>query len=156
MEAEDVHVVDGDRPRLKSTVHSAQGRSSKGRGINQANDRMTGDFDRMDDGGQPDESTAQKSVDGWVIFVTGLHEETATEDLAEACGEFGEVRNTWMNLDRQTGYVKGYALIEYKSRDEAEAALEGMDKSSFLDREIRATWAFVKPPRGGRGFGRRR
>lgn len=51
--------------------------------------------------------------------------------------------------------VQGYALVEYKTRDEAEAALEGMDRSSFLEREIRATWAFVKPPRG-RPAGRRR
>lgn len=46
------------------------------------------------------------AVDGWVIFVTGLNEETATEDLADICGEYGDVRNTWMNLDRQTGFVK--------------------------------------------------
>ena len=47
-------------------------------------------------------------------------------------------------------------MIEYKTRDEAQAAMEGLDGITFLDREIRATWAFVKPPARGRNYGRRR
>jgi RNA-binding protein 8A len=45
-------------------------------------------------------------VDGWVLFVTGVHEEAATEDLKEHFSDCGKVLNVWMNLDRQTGYVK--------------------------------------------------
>jgi RNA recognition motif. (a.k.a. RRM, RBD, or RNP domain) len=50
--------------------------------------------------------------------------------------------------------VQGYALIEYRTRDEAEAAIQSLDGSKFLDRTIRVSWAFVKPPT--RGGGRRR
>lgn len=50
--------------------------------------------------------------------------------------------------------MQGYALIEYRTRDEAEAAIQSLDGSKFLDRTIRVSWAFVKPPT--RGGGRRR
>lgn len=52
------------------------------------------------------------AVDGWVVFCTNLHEEATTEDLQEVFCEFGEVRNSWMNLDRQTGYVKVSVAVQ--------------------------------------------
>lgn len=52
--------------------------------------------------------------------------------------------------------MQGYALMEYKAREEAETAIEELDGSTFLDKEIRVTWAFVKPPRGTRRGGPQR
>ncbi|KAJ1644317.1 hypothetical protein LPJ64_003986 [Coemansia asiatica] len=102
---------------------------------------------------------AQKSVEGWVLVATGIHEEAREEDLQDFFADYGKVRSLHLNLDRLTGYVKGYALIEYATEKEALAAVQKASGKKLLGRPIVVDFAFVKSPEekeGGRSRGQHR
>ena len=91
------------------------------------------------------------SAEGWVVIVTNVHEEAAEDDVYEHFAEFGEIKNVPLNLDRRTGFVKGYALVEYGTQEEARKAVTTAHNSTLLDQTLGVSFAFAEGPikRGG-------
>jgi len=154
-----------NRGRLRSTVAKTDesGRKIKGRGFGNNDDRdaeeryagKAAEFEQLDD---PNSTGPLRSVEGYIVFVTGVHEEASEDDIHDKFSEFGEVKNLHLPLDRRTGFVKGYALVEYETKEEAEEAIKAMDNSEFMENKIHVDWAFSKGPsknanksRAGRG-----
>ena len=120
----------------------------KGRGFrgDQTSELSSGTFESL----VTPEHEAQKSIEGWIVFIVGLHEEISEEDVHDAFADFGDIKNLHLNIDRKTGYAKGYALIEYETYGEAKKAIEVMNGRDLLGQKISCDWAFTKGIRGRR------
>jgi hypothetical protein len=83
----------------------------------------------------PDEATKTCT-----LFVGNIPYTFTDVDLRETFGRFGALTQARVGMNRDTGRSRGYAFIEFESREAAEACLREMNGTELSGRTIRLDW----------------
>lgn len=97
------------------------------------------------------------------IYVGNLPFSTNEDELRKTFGEFGEVTSAAVIKDQFTGQSRGFGFVEMPNKDEAEAAINGLNGKDFKGRPLKVNEARPREerrgpggPGGGGGGGQRR
>jgi len=89
------------------------------------------------------------------IYVGNLSRDVTEDDLRQAFEAFGQVESANIVKDRFSGESRGFGFVQMPSKDEANAAITGMNDKDLKGRTVNAAEARPKAgPRGGGGGGR--
>lgn len=89
------------------------------------------------------------------LYVGNLPFRTNEAEIRDAFGQFGELTEVILIKDRETGNLKGFGFVSFKSSDAANAALS-MNGQDFHGRALRVNLAQAKEEGGRRDGGRDR
>ncbi|KAJ5511015.1 hypothetical protein LT330_006282 [Penicillium expansum] len=87
------------------------------------------------------------------IYVGNLSWHTSDESLRAAFGEFGNIVDSIVMVDRETGRSRGFGFVTFSSAEEAEAAINALNEQDLDGRRIRVNLANARPSGGGFGGG---
>jgi cold-inducible RNA-binding protein len=87
------------------------------------------------------------------LFVGNLPFDLSEDELHELFSVHGQVASTKLITDFNTGRSRGFGFVEMRTEDEAQAAIDKMNKSKVGDREIIVNEARPRPERTGAGSG---
>jgi len=87
------------------------------------------------------------------IYVGNLPRETSEEELRQAFEAFGSVASASIIKDKFSGQSRGFGFVEMPSKEEAQAAITGLNGKTFMGRNLNVNEARPRPEGGSRGGG---
>ena len=92
------------------------------------------------------------------LYVGNLSREVTDEELRQEFEAFGKVESVNIIKDRYSGQSRGFGFVEMATREEGQAAIDGLKGKSLKGRELDVSEARPRTEgrRGGFGGGGRR
>jgi RNA recognition motif-containing protein len=81
------------------------------------------------------------------IYIGNLPYSATNEQLAQLFGEFGEVSEATIVMDRESGRSKGFGFVQMASDAAARSAIGALNGTTLDDRAIRVSEAQARPDR---------
>jgi len=81
------------------------------------------------------------------IYVGNLNYKTSEKQLEDLFGQYGEVVNVNIIVDRYTDQSKGFGFVEMAESNVATAAISGLNGQEFDGRALRVDEAKERKPR---------
>ena len=87
------------------------------------------------------------------IYIGNMSFETTEDQLRQAFEGFGEVSTIKIITDRDSGQPKGFAFVEMAGKDEAIAAISGLNGQELNGRALNVNEAKPRAESGNRSGG---
>ncbi len=87
------------------------------------------------------------------IYIGNVSFDTTEEQLRQAFEGYGEVSNVNIISDRDTGRPRGFAFVEMSAKDNAIAAISGLNGHEMNGRALNVNEAKARPQNGNHGGG---
>ncbi|UZP42934.1 hypothetical protein NXS19_010750 [Fusarium pseudograminearum] len=88
------------------------------------------------------------------LYVGNLSWNTTDDTLRQTFSEFGEVTDSIIMRDRETGRARGFGFVTFSTEEQANAAVDALNEQELDGRRIRVNVANARPAGGnGGGFG---
>jgi cold-inducible RNA-binding protein len=90
------------------------------------------------------------------IYVGNLSYEVTEDDLKLAFKDFGQVETVTLIKDKYSGQSKGFGFVEFASKAEGQAAIDGLNGKELKGRTLNVNEARPRPEGGSGGYGGRK
>ena len=87
------------------------------------------------------------------LYVGNLPFDTSEDQLHELFSAHGQVVSAKLITDMESGRSRGFGFVEMSTVEEAQAAIEKMNKAKIGDRELTVNEARPRPEKSRGGFG---
>jgi RNA recognition motif-containing protein len=88
------------------------------------------------------------------IYVGNLSYRATEDQLREAFGQYGQVSQVSIIMDRETGRSRGFAFVEMPNNEEAQSAIENLHQQEVAGRRVTVNEARPREERSGGGGSR--
>ncbi len=75
------------------------------------------------------------------IYIGNLSCNVTKDDLTQLVAEYGTVKSVHLPKDKESGQLRGFAFVEMATDEEESTAIEALNESEFMGRQIKVNSA---------------